>query len=138
MAKMAKNATTNRGLCASSMCTFSVVMMPALEILMLCCSIASWILQTQKQRIGIYAAHQINMPKTKNKRAPRSVLVVHFVKLVNQAHTMVGQHQRATLERPLLRHWVRAHRGSKTDSRGTLARRVDRPVRSLFDVFEEL
>lgn len=50
-----------------------------------------------------------------------SHLVIHLVKLVNQADTLVCQHQGTTLQRPLLSDWVLVHTGCQTDSTGTLA-----------------
>mmetsp|Transcript_7151 Transcript_7151/g.18603 ORF Transcript_7151/g.18603 Transcript_7151/m.18603 type:complete len:462 (-) Transcript_7151:622-2007(-) len=68
----------------------------------------------------------------------RAVLVVHLVELVDQAHAAVGEHQRATLERPLARHLVAVDRGGEPDGRGALARGVDGAVSGLLDVLEEL
>ena len=39
-----------------------------------------------------------------------AVLVVHFVKLVDEADAAVGQHQGASLQRPLPRDGVLVHR----------------------------
>ena len=38
-----------------------------------------------------------------------AVGVVHLVELVDEAHPAVRQHQRAALQRPLLRHGVLVH-----------------------------
>ncbi len=48
-------------------------------------------------------------------------LVIHLVKLINQADTLVSQHQCTTLQRPLLGHRVLVHTSSQTNSGCTLA-----------------
>ena len=68
----------------------------------------------------------------------RTVLIVHLVKLVDQAVALIRQHQRAALECPLARHGVLAHARGKTDRRRALTRREYGPMRSLLDVLEEL
>ena len=39
----------------------------------------------------------------------RPICIVHLVKLVDQAMTLVGEHERTTLERPFARDRVLAH-----------------------------
>ena len=49
-----------------------------------------------------------------------AVLVVHLIELVDQAHALVGQHKRASLQRPLAGHWVGTHSGGQTNGARTL------------------
>lgn len=68
----------------------------------------------------------------------RPVGVVHLVKLINQADTLIGQHQSTTFKRPLSRYRVFSYTGSETDSRGTLTGGKDSSVRGFLDILEEL
>ena len=67
-----------------------------------------------------------------------AVPIIHLVKLVDQAVALVGEHERATLERPLARDRVLAHARRQADRGGALAGREDGPVCGLLDVLEEL
>mmetsp|Transcript_32058 Transcript_32058/g.83970 ORF Transcript_32058/g.83970 Transcript_32058/m.83970 type:complete len:372 (+) Transcript_32058:804-1919(+) len=67
-----------------------------------------------------------------------AVLVVHLVKLINQADALVGQHERAALERPLSGERVASHRGRQTDGRGALPGGEDRPRAHALGPLEEL
>ena len=102
--------------------------MPALEMEMLCCSIASWIEVLHRSADQERGAIRRNAP----------VCVVHLVKLVDEAHTLVRQHERAALQRPLAGHWVTAHTGCETDCRGALPGGKHRTGGGLFHVLEEL
>lgn len=48
------------------------------------------------------------------------VRVIHFVKLVDQADTLVREHQGTAFQCPLARDRILADRRSETDSRGSL------------------
>src|SRR6266403_3012738 len=58
----------------------------------------------------------------------RPVSIIHLVKLVDKAVTLVGEHERTTLERPLARDRVLAHARCQTDGGRALASREDGPV----------
>jgi hypothetical protein len=51
---------------------------------------------------------------------------------------LVGEHERATLERPLARDGILAHARRQTNRGGALAGCEDGPVGGLLDVLEEL
>lgn len=64
--------------------------------------------------------------------------VVHLVKLVDQADTLVRQDERPTLETPLARDGVLPHARRQTDGTCALARRKHGAVRRLLDILEHL
>jgi hypothetical protein len=68
----------------------------------------------------------------------RTVLVVHLVKLVNKTDALISKDQRASLQRPLSRDWVAAHRRRQTDGRCALARGENGAVGRLLHVLEKL
>ena len=68
----------------------------------------------------------------------RPVCIIHLVKLVDQAVTLVGEHERTTLERPFARYRVLAHARRQADRGCALASREDGSMSSLLDVLEEL
>jgi hypothetical protein len=81
------------------------------------------------------SAREVRRRKRK-KSAP--VRIVHLVKLVDQAHSLVRQHQRTTLQRPLTRHRILPHARRQTDRTSSLTRRKHSSVRRLLDVLQEL
>ena len=64
----------------------------------------------------------------------RPVCIVHLVKLVDHAVTLVGEHERTTLECPFARDWVLTHARRQTDCGRALTSREDGSVSSLLDV----
>lgn len=67
-----------------------------------------------------------------------SILVIHFVELINKANTLVSKDQCATLEDPFSRNGVFVDASSQADCACALTRRVDNTMENLFDVFKEL
>jgi len=67
-----------------------------------------------------------------------AVGVVHLVELVNDAAALVGEDERARLQRPLARDRTLLHIGGQTDGAGALARRVHGAVRRLLHILEKL
>lgn len=68
----------------------------------------------------------------------RSVGVVHLVKLVDEANTLVGEHESTAFQRPFACHWVLAHTGGQTDGGSTLTGSEDGTVCSFLDILQEL
>ena len=66
------------------------------------------------------------------------IIVVHLIKLINEADSFIGEDECSTLERPLTSDWVSMHAGRKTDGACTFTCRVDDAMVDLFDVLEEL
>ena len=64
----------------------------------------------------------------------RPVSIVHLVKLVDQAVTLVGEHECTALECPFARDRVLAHARRQADRGRALASREDGSVSSLLDV----
>ena len=68
----------------------------------------------------------------------RPVRVVHLVELIDEAGALVGEDQRAALERPLSRDGILADARGKTDRGCTLTSCEDRSVCGLLNVLQEL
>lgn len=78
----------------------SEVTMPALEMEMLCCSMASWMLVLSWS--FIYTTHRVSQeasplikPSTTESSVPNPE--TYLVKLINETHTTVGQDQGSSL-----------------------------------------
>lgn len=68
----------------------------------------------------------------------RSVMIVHLVKLVDQAYTLVCEHESPTLESPFTSHRILSDRRRKTNGRCTLTSCEHTTVCRLFDILEKL
>lgn len=110
----------------------SEVTMPALEMEMLCCSMASWILvlsasfiweDTKSGTGGGGGAHQSGYVDS-----------AHLIELIDQTDSTVGQHQRSRLERPLTAHWVSLNISGQTNGGGPLTCGEHRTARDLLYV----
>ena len=66
------------------------------------------------------------------------ILVVHLVKLVNEADTFVSKDESTALKRPFSSDWILVHTSRETDCACTFAGRVDHTMVDFFDVLEEL
>ena len=67
-----------------------------------------------------------------------SVLVVHLVKLINQAGTPIRKHKRTTLQSPFGSERISPDASSETDGRSTLTSGKYSTVSSVFDILEHL
>ena len=66
------------------------------------------------------------------------VIVVHLIKLVDEADSFIGEYKCSTLERPLSSDWISVYTCRKTDSACTFTSCVDNSMVDLLDVLEEL
>ena len=67
-----------------------------------------------------------------------AILLIHLVKLIDQANTLIRQHQSSALQSPRARDGVLVHSGCETHSRGTLAGSEDTARSSLLGVLQAL
>lgn len=72
------------------------------------------------------------------KKADVPIRIVHLVKLVDHAHSLVGEDEGTSLESPLAGDGVLADAGGQSDGGRSLSGREDSAVRRLLDVLEEL
>ena len=66
------------------------------------------------------------------------VAIVHLVELIDAADASIGQHESTAFEDELASHWVLEHGSCETDSRATLASRVDAARGEVRDVLQQL
>ena len=115
-----------------------VVTIPAFEIDMLCCSIASWILVLIPRQSNRSRGQTDQMIKEKEEkrrgRGNEPVLVVHLVELVDHADTLVSEDEGTTFEGPLASDGIFDHRCRQTHCTRSLSRGVHCPVRRLLYV----
>lgn len=117
----------------------SEVTMPALEMEMLCCSMASWMLVLSASFIwrtgsgshtfGVFFGEDGNFADNCGNRDS-----AHLIKLVDQTDSAVCQHQRSSLQRPLAAHRVSLNVGGQTDGGGPLTCGEHRAARHLLHV----
>ena len=144
--------------------------MPALEMEMLCCSMASWMLvlswsffwgcapiRTCMSRLSVPSCACVNVCERvggareeggrgrERKELGRPNVSMHFfcrpthlVKLINETHTLIGQHQCPCLQGPLLRDGTPLHVSRQTHSQRPLSRGEHRPRGYLLHILEEL
>lgn len=122
--------------------------MPALEMEMLCCSMASWMLVLSWSFICAEGQGALDAPAVTQTRpraphpgAARTQLRTpgpHLVKFINEAHSSVSQHQGASLQGPLPADRVALDIRGEAHGRGALAGGEDGPAGHLLHVLEEL
>ncbi len=66
------------------------------------------------------------------------IIIIHLVKLINQADSLVCQDERASLKRPFASDRVLVNTRSEADRTGAFTSCVNHSVVNLLDVFEEL
>lgn len=115
----------------------SEVTMPALEMEMLCCSMASWILVLSasficrtERRLSTFFFFSSSRWRERSAAATPT----HLVELVDETDAAVGQHQRPGLQCPLAADWVSLDVGGETDGGGPLARGGHSTTRHLLHV----
>lgn len=94
---------------------------------------ASWI-----EVLLVKFSRQWRSTKKSRRKENEPVGVVHLVKLVNHANSLVGKHQSSTFEGPLSRHGVLPNTRRQSNSTGSLTSGENGPVRRLLNVLEEL
>lgn len=67
-----------------------------------------------------------------------SVLFIHFVELIDQTDSFIGQNKSSSFQRPLLSDWVSVHSRSETNGTCSLTSGIDDSWEDLFNVLEEL
>ena len=67
-----------------------------------------------------------------------SILVVHFVKLIDEANSLVGQHESSGFEDPFTRNGVSMNSCCETNCTSALTGGIDDSGEDLLDVFQEL
>lgn len=127
----------------------SEVTMPALEMEILCCSMASWILvlsasfiwrkrwsymfiMTEKGRLTTETIQKWDGKESFFFTSSR--VSAHLVELIDQTDSAVGQHQRSGLQRPLAADRVSLDVSGQTDGRGPLTRGEHGTTRHLLHV----
>lgn len=109
------------------------VTIPAFEMLMLCCSIASWMLtlecwdilkrECRKTPADIYSTHN---------RLP--VLIIHFIELINKTYPSIGQNKCPSFKGPLSCDRVLMHCCCEAYSRGPFSSCINSPLSCLFNI----
>ena len=67
-----------------------------------------------------------------------SILVIHFIKLINKTNSLISQDQCSSLKCPFLSDWISMHSSSQTDSTCSLSGSVDYSWEDLLNILEEL
>ena len=89
-----------------------VAWMPALVILIVCCSMASWMATCIPPTISV-PVHPLLASST-DYSTTHLVLGIHLVKLINTADTIIRQHESASLHTELARLTILDNRCGKT------------------------
>lgn len=110
-------------------------------MLILCCSIASWILTLIKYR-KFNALIRMNFPFSGISNYTSNiqicihlpVLIVHLVKLINKANSFISKNKGPSFKSPLPCDWVLVHCCREPHSRSSFSSSIHSPLPSLFNV----
>ena len=67
-----------------------------------------------------------------------SILIVHFIELIDEAHSLISKNKGSSFEHPLLSDWILVDTSSETNGTRSLSSGVHNSWENLLNVFQEL
>lgn len=110
------------------------VTIPAFDMLILCCSMASWIL-TLSTNVKIEYIFLIgNLKKYKQKECLLPILVIHFVEFIYETYTLISKNKSPSFKSPFSSDWILVDCCCKSYSRSSFSSCVNCPLSSFLNI----